>query len=257
VFGGAVDPTPTPPPAPTPTVPPSPTPTVPPSPTPTVPPTATPTSTPTPQPSATPTAQPSATPVLPPVETTVVLQQGTGGYTGSRDAYISQSSRSDNYSTAAGLRVGSRQRYASLVQYDLRGIPANAVVTQALVQFYATAHNGAPVSVGAYAVVRDIEPAQATWNRAKIGAAWTVAGCKGVGSDRRGNAESSVVVNAGRQWYTMNVTAAVQDWLEGSLANEGLALQADDSAGVVTFASGDYSSAKARPKLIVTYRVAS
>jgi hypothetical protein len=219
-------------------------------------PTSTPTRTRTPVPVLTPTR--TATSSAPPSPaTTVSFQQGLNGYTGAEDTSIFKYDPGVNYSDATTLRVGLKQQWAMLLRFDLSSIPSNAIVTRATLEIYSIGWGGTNVGMKAYAVLRSTALSQATWNEARSDSSWTVAGCEGVGTDRREDAEGGSMTSGFYEWSVFPVTSAVQDWVSGSLANNGFLVRSPwlKYADSFTFASSEYSYAPSRPRLVVTYYI--
>lgn len=221
--------------------------------------TATPTTavaTPTATATSTATAVPTATPTTPAgVETTVTLQQGLDGYAGAADTYIYQYAPGTNYYYGDQYKVGYKQQNATLLRFDLASIPASATVTQAVLQIYAMGWSGNNISAEAYAVLRHVVLYESTWNEAAAGSLWGVAGCNGTATDRNASAESTFSTSGINKWYSLDLTSLTQEWINGSLANEGLLLrQAGLTTNMVQFASAEHANTALRPKLIVTYR---
>jgi hypothetical protein len=186
---------------------------------------------------------------------TVTLQQGQNGYTGCLDTYISQSSATTNYCNADTLRVGNNHQYAGLVRFDLGSIPANSAIISASMELYAAALNGGEVGLGAYMITRTTEMCQATWNVARTGENWGTSGANNLLTDRRGAAEASVTVTVASQLYRLDITSAVQEWMDGRATNNGLLLrQTLTSTNWVSFASAQYADAALRPRLVVVHR---
>nr|MBC7245446.1 DNRLRE domain-containing protein [Chloroflexota bacterium] len=208
----------------------------------------------TPTASVTSTPTPTPTPIPSGVETTITLQQGNNGYTGSDDTYIYQYGPTDNYCMESTLRVGYKQQYAALLRFDVSSVPSDAVIAQATLQIYATAWSGADISVGAYAITRSVALCQTTWNQAQSGNPWGLPGGNDTTSDRRALAESTLTTSGIRKRYSFDLTALVQSWVNGSVANNGVLLRAGYSTNTFHFASTQYADASLRPKLIITYR---
>jgi hypothetical protein len=211
--------------------------------------THTPSLSPTTTPSATQTATPGA-PVL------VTLQDGLEGYAGEDDTYTSQSFSAVNYCRSDLLQVGTGQRYAALLRFDLSSIPAGSVVVTAELQAYARGWSGSNLTVEAYRILRDVSMCEATWAQARTGVNWGVPGCNHTVTDRAGTAESRVTTAGISRWYAWTLSALVQDWLDGDLANNGVLLRST-SAGTnySLYFAGDQSLTQSqRPKLVVRYR---
>jgi hypothetical protein len=223
-------------------------------------PSATPTSSPTVSVTAaatrTPSRTPSPSPTFPSGETTITLQQGSSGYSGAEDAYIYQYTPVTNYCGVNTFRVGYRQRYATLLHFDLSPIPANTAIAEATLHIYATGWGGSNMTIDAFRIVRDTDPCQATWNQAQQGSNWALPGANDTIADRAPTPESSVTTNNIRRWYTFDLTALVQDWIDGRLHNNGLLLRGASpwSTSMFHFLSAQDGSISLRPKLVVTYR---
>jgi predicted phosphodiesterase len=222
------------------------------TPTPTI--TSTPTRTPSPTPRPTRTATPS---VPPPPAITVTLQKGLNRYSGAEDTSIYKHDADVNYYGDATLRVGQKQQWATLLRFDLSSIPSNAVITRATLEIYATGWGGTDVGINAYTVLRSTTLSQATWNRAQSSNPWAVAGCDSTTTDRRADAESGAMTSGFGKWSIFPVTSAVQEWVSGSLANNGFLLRAPwlKYADNVSFASSEYSDVTIRPRLVVAYYI--
>ncbi len=232
-----------------------------PTPTPTATGTATPTPTLTPTTSPTPTVTPTPAPTLPPPsvpELRVTLQQGRNGYTGSQDTYIYQWEPDANYCSAGQIQVGYHQQYASIVRFDVTSVPADVLVTNATLQVYANGWDGEnDIGIDAFYIKRPVNLCQATWNQAQTGVDWGAAGCNHTVTDRRSAPEDSITTTGNNQWYSLDLTAVVQGWVDGTLANNGVLLRASQYAdmGPFYFASAENSDAGLRPRLVVSYRL--
>jgi cell division septation protein DedD len=239
------------------------------TPTPTVTPTVLPTPTASPTPADTPmpasptptgtVAQPptpAATPTTADVEITATLQQGSDGYSGCQGTYIYQYASNDNYCQRESLQVGYKQQNAALLRFDLASIPANALITQATLQLYATGWGGSDMGLGAYALLRDFDACRATWSQAWAGNPWGQPGCNDASVDRRASPESTVTTEGINDWYDIDLTAIVQDWASGRVPNHGLLLRGSSSTSQAVFflASAQHHVTGLRPKLVVTYR---
>ena len=205
-----------------------------------------------PTPSVTPTSTPTT---VPGSEVTVTFQQGNNGYAGETDTHISADAPTANYDSIDRFKVGYRQKNAALVRFDLASITTGSTVLSATLQVYAGAWSGANESIGVYAVLRGATASQATWNLARTGSAWGLTGCNDTNTDRRGTAVSTLTTSGINKWYTFDVRALVQEWVNGSLVNEGVLLrQAASSDSSFQFDSAQFSTASLRPKLVVKYQ---
>jgi hypothetical protein len=240
---------------------------VPSTPTPTVTATTTPTLTPTvPTPSPTPTASVTPTRTFTPTPTltpggatTITLQYGLNGYTGAEDTYIYQYEPDKTNSSASLLKVGYKQQNAALLRFDLSPIPPNASITQATLYLYAAGWSGADISFAAYAISRTVSLNQTTWNQAQTGNPWDSPGCNNTSTDRRPNPESTATTNGIGKWYSLDLTALLQDWQSGRMPNNGVLMRATMpyQTSMIYFASAEFSEPDKRPKLIITYTASS
>jgi len=213
-------------------------------------PTSTATKTATPVPTATSTDEP-AQPSL--VSTSRTFQQGVEGYAGCTDTRISAESPTGNFARSE-LRAGAGGEIASLVRFDLSGIPRQAIITSAQLQLYAYhAEGDADLSLGSYGVRRPWSEQGATWNEASTGVPWGIPGCGHTFSDRAAEpTDRARAVSTG--WYTWSVTEDVQRMVSDPGTNAGwLVRQIDDHPGVMTFYATEGDRVGYRPRLLVEY----
>lgn len=202
-----------------------------------------------------PTPTPLPSPSVPQLE--VTLQQGRNGYTGSQDTYIMQYEPDNNYCTADLFKVGYHQQYASIVRFDVTSVPRDVLVTNAALQVYARGWDCTDIGIDAFYITRTVNLCQATWNQARTGANWGSAGCNDTATDRRAMPEDSILTTGNHQWYSFDLTAVVQGWVDGTLANNGVLLRASQYPylGPFYFVSAENSDASLRPKLVVSYQL--
>lgn len=203
-----------------------------------------------------PTPTPTATPLPLGTVVTVTLQQSMDGYFGAEDTHLYQYLPDSNYCLESLLTVSGNQTYAALVRFDLSPIPSDVTVTRAVLQLYAASWNGSNITLGAYYITPTVNLCQATWNQARSGHRWGVAGANSVTTDRRAWPESTVTTSGIYKWYEFDLTSIVQGWVDGSLPSNGVLLRAAYSGGSVSFSSAQTSVVGRQPKLVVTYRVA-
>jgi len=197
------------------------------------------TATPTPTRTSTPTNTPTPTPTPPPEE----------------DTYIYQWTPDSNYCDEATLKIGYKQQYAALLRFDLSEIPANATVTYARLELWVTGASGSNMDIAAYRVLRDTHLCQATWEEARDGQAWGLPGCNEPLADRGRDPETTTRTSGVNTPLSFPLTALVQDWASGQLANNGLLLRGTSSLSVSLFevASLEHSDEGLRPRLAVEW----
>ncbi len=222
-------------------------------------PTSTPANSPTPTATRTPTpAGPTAspTPTSASSETTITLQQGSNGYFDCNDTYIYQYAPETSYCWNDQLKVGYKQQNAALLRFNLSSIAPEATITQATLQLYATGWSGTNITVDAYVITRNLRTRQATWNQSQSGNPWGQPGCNDTSTDRRASPESSRTASGINRWYDFDLTAVVQDWVSGGLANHGVLLRSASSTSRTSFyfASAQRGDLYRRPRIVITYR---
>ncbi len=184
---------------------------------------------------------------------TMRFQRGTSGYTGAEDTYLSQYPADEVNCHQEILMVGFGQRYAAYLRFDVSSLPAHAVVTDAQLRMYLAGWSGENATVRAYVLKRPVVPCQATWLQASAGNPWGIPGGRDVTTDRRPTAESAVTTSGVGSWYDLDLRSAVQGWVNGSLPNYGVLLEADSSAATLRFAGAYWWTVAERPALDVTY----
>ena len=138
-------------------------------------------------------------------ETTIVLQQGLGGYTGTSDTYLHAiwpnwpPGHAGNDQDRLWLQPGMDN---VLIRFDLSRLPPGAQVltaTLSLKSYYA--HGGGSLLVQGYQVLRPWVDAEATWNIPRDGDAWAGPGCTGIGTDHAFASCSSQTLSDSDRWY--------------------------------------------------------
>ncbi len=181
------------------------------------------------------------------------LQEGVG-YSGAEDTMFNFDDRETLYADEWFMRVGYRKHYSGLIKYDVSSIPQGSRIVCAALSLFAERWSGGPLDVGAYYVTRENAVDEATWTWAASGVPWQEGGCNG-SADRLQTPESVISVHTIYRWYHFDLTRVVDGWVNGSLANNGVSLQAldrldDDTAW---FAASDDATVENRPRLVVLF----
>ena len=94
---------------------------------------------------------------------------------------------------------------------------------------------------------------EATWNRPRLGAGWSVAGAGGVGTDYAAEVDATASVGFAPGWLAFDVTTGVQTMSSGT-PNRGWRLKGiSGNNNEKRFASREYATQAQRPKLVVSY----
>jgi hypothetical protein len=172
------------------------------------------------------------------------------------DTYIERNLQNRNYSTAATLPVGWKKTFTAIVQFPVN-LPAAVTIDSATLQLYGAGWSGvgAPIDVSAYAILRAMTVNEVTWNIAQVGNPWAIGGANDTATDRRAFPESAISTASPRRWYAFDLTALVQEWVNGSTANNGVLLEAGDKFQERTFffAASESTGSSVRPRLVIQW----
>lgn len=184
---------------------------------------------------------------------TVVLRQGEGGYTGCEDTYLSAYPPDAKRCGDDLMKIGNSQQYVGLIRFDVSAIPAHAVVTQATLQLNAVGWSGNDITIDVFRVLRNVEVCQADWVQARAGNPWGLPGAADPETDRHSVPETTVTTSGNRQWYELDLTELVQDWIRGSAVNNGVLLMPRPSADTFRFATSERWPIADRPALLIRF----
>ena len=177
----------------------------------------------------------------------------------SKDAAIRSETPTTNYGNKQFLTTNSLSTAPerSLLEFDLSSIPAATVIDSAVFNLYLSLWSGKNDNVKTYKVTNawlegNGDSNGVTWDyRDKNGPVlWNIAG----GDYDTATAGSFTVKATG--WYSMNLTALVQEWIDGATPNYGIILAPPLSAGNHKnyYISSEYTLfAGLRPRLTITY----
>ncbi len=183
---------------------------------------------------------------------TCVTYQPSGG-TG-KDAYIKQDKQDERRGSDPELRVKSEsgKLNRSLLQFDLTGLPSDAVISSATLSLFVKDATGGPVTINARQVTASWNEAEVTWKARdkKANLLWATPG-----GDYGPVVSSTVVDNTKNVWRSWDVTSMAQAWKSNPAANFGLILEAaaTNPKTEKKFKSSDDGTAGQRPKLEVCY----
>jgi len=172
------------------------------------------------------------------------LQLGNGA-TG-KDAFIDQTNSNTNYGSATSLYVRSykdNNNSRTLVEIDITGLPAGAVITSASLQLYKYAGSTNSRTYDVYRITADWQENLVKWSNQPAIA---------------GTATSSTSVGNNNAWYSWDVTADVQAFVAATYTNYGWLIrdngENNNNLRHSYFYSKESSSAN-KPKLVIDYNL--
>jgi chitodextrinase len=183
----------------------------------------------------------------------------TSGYSGTRDAYISENAPDSAFGGATVLLVdgddpsGTGRDLSTLLLWDLSDIPSGALVEGTTITINVT--NVSSGSYELYEVKANWQEDSADWNSYAAGSPWEVPGASGA-SDRGTTVLGTVNGSSlGSRTLTLNQNGLnlIQGWVDGSAPNFGFIIADGQVSNGLDFGSREVSAPLDRPKLTVTY----
>ncbi len=186
----------------------------------------------------------------------MVLQPGVNGYDGATDAMLDLWHTTANYGDASTIqwRANSSGPVKKiLTRFDLSPLPADAIVYQATLSYYALSDDlNHYAQIRAWRMLRPWEEMEATWEQASDAESWEIAGATGAG-DRASGYSVELTAN-GSGWYNFNVSGDVMKFLSGAAVNAGWQLEPSPDYSQFTLAAAEYATdVSKRPRLTIRY----
>ena len=179
------------------------------------------------------------------------------------DTVIWSNDANTNFGTGTDIRVGENDSAVNeinraLIKFDLSTIPADAVVTSAILTLTIVTDKSSNVRTQrVFRLKRAWTEAGATWNKYDGTNNWQTAG--GFGADDCeqtdiGSLSLSASETGAKSWTLDN--SAIQEMISGAFTNNGFLIKADtESNDGYRYASSDHATAGSRPKLVIEYTV--
>jgi hypothetical protein len=158
-----------------------------------------------------------------------------------------------------GAGAGGTEKLRTLIDFSLAGLPAGAQIVSATLSLYLQLNFASAARLfRVFRVKRAWKLDDASWNEWSAGQAWQTAGGFGANDCEQTDIGSISVpaADAPGTAHAFGLTAAaVQDWVSGAFANNGLLLKADVETDDSHFwHDSDYvPNPSLRPKLVITY----
>jgi hypothetical protein len=153
----------------------------------------------------------------------------------SADTFTANSSPRTNYGGWPLLVV--QQGSNTYLQFNLSNVPANASVTKATLRVYvdAVSHSGN----------FDVFEIDHAWSESTL----TYSNAPPLGSSATGGHSTSVSPSSLNQFVEIDITPLVQQWVAGTLPNNGIALSLTTSSGSFSFDSKEATYTSHEPEL--------
>ena len=153
----------------------------------------------------------------------------------SADTFSASSSPRTNYGSWPLLVV--QQGSNAYMQFNLSNVPANATVTKATLRLYvdAVSHNGN----------FDVFEIDHAWSESSL----TYNNAPPLGSSATGGHSTSVSGSTLNQFIEIDITPLVQEWVAGTLPNNGIALSLTTTGGSFSFDSKEANYTSHQPEL--------
>jgi hypothetical protein len=194
-------------------------------------------------------------------EVSVTFQEGTEGYVGTADTYILEWGPGNDNNGGGNPYIEITQHTPpndakwGLIRFDLTSIPTSAIVKSATLELYLIGLRG-----GTATKEIDVHKITSDWLEGNgVGDPDGDPAAPGVDWFSRPfldyTIDARIVGDVINTWYEFDVTVAVRDWVEDGVANYGVALREDSSAGNGTkrFAASENPDPSIRPRLTVVY----
>jgi len=202
---------------------------------------------------------PAATDV-PTATNVITFRQDIDGYVGCADTRISAEHPNTNFGDEE-LVLGMRGQVGTLIRFDVSSIPPFAVIEEAKLGLFCHNYGQRPSDpaeaaiCAAYPVSRTWKEMEATWNKAMELDSWGLPGCDDNASDRSPTPLDQQEIYTHTQWYTWNVTSAVQDWVKDHASNKGVYIRQlnTEVGGEYDFRASEYRGLEKRPYLTIKY----
>ena len=184
------------------------------------------------------------------------------------DTWISSSGMANNYGSSSDIKTGnnaaSAENLRGLLKFNLASIPTGSIINSATVSLfqYAQADTSTPqlgvyYFTGAWTEGTGNGTASgdgATWNTSNGSSSWLSAG----GDFNWSSAGTATAPNSTAAWVDFQVAGLVQNWVNGTVINNGTVIRkTTENAGLTdykSFYASDYSTVTSlRPKLVVEY----
>jgi len=202
--------------------------------------------------------------------TTVTLQEGVDGYSGTKDAHLMEflgynDNNTGGYHTMEAARfVGSADDAdkAIVIGFDLSSISSSARVLEATLELYFIGERGGSGEPKFLSVHRMTEAwvegngAVDIYGDEVPGVNWDWLAALPPKFEGKTLAEERIEATPD-VWYSFDITSVVRDWVRGVSPNYGMLILENNPSsvdGTKQFRTSEYSEVSKRPKLTIRYQ---
>jgi hypothetical protein len=151
-----------------------------------------------------------------------VLQRSDAGDYQVADTYLSTYHKTSNFGGSTRMDLW-RDAYVPLMRFAIFAseggpVPDGAVIKSAKLSVYKGAYD---TVLAVHAMRVQWEEKEATWNRPRVGATWSVAGAAGAGADYEAEQDAQVKTEWNASWVAFDVTERVGKMSAGTSPNYG------------------------------------
>lgn len=151
------------------------------------------------------------------------------------DTYVASSTPTTNYGTQIMLAV--QNGATSFVQFNLSAIPQGSTVSKATIRLYVDA----VVTPGSF----DIYQVNSAWSESGV----TYNTRPSIGASATGGNPTAITSASKNNFLLIDITSLAQNWLNGSVPNNGVALQLTSTTGSFSFDSKEATTTSHEPEL--------
>jgi len=165
------------------------------------------------------------------------------------DSYMKTDRDTDNFGgdIKLSLKSGNRER-RSVVRHDVSSLAPGTLITSATLRLYVTS-NSENRNVDVFALTETWAELGVSWSERTSGVAWGSAGGSYTTPAVTSVAMSSTFVD---NWVEFDITALVQEWVDGINPNEGVILLTDNNREL-KLASREDADSTHHPQLVIEY----
>lgn len=171
--------------------------------------------------------------------------------TSAKDTHIYEFKPTFNYSNNVNLIVSAvaGKNEHSLIQFNLSSIPTDHTISSAKLELYENTGVWNSTTVNVHRVTTNWNEANSNWTEANTSNNWITNG-----GDFDSKISATTTTTGALGVVNWDITALVESWVNGGVANYGLLLRTTLTGEGAQFSSSNTPIAANRPKLTITYK---